>query len=481
MKRFPWLMIPSVVLFLCFAVSIAPASVAEPPDAARATFGTETEAGETVLPDVFVPYEPNGADYILLVEKATQTMWVYAYEDVPREVARFACSTGKQVGRKRVSGDAKTPEGVYFFTTVHEDAQLSPIYGIRAFPIDYPNLMDRIAGRTGSAIWLHGTNKPLIDRDSNGCVAMDNRDIQKVTEYISLHRTPLIIVDRIRTAPFEASKALGEKARARLAAWAEALSSGTYHDYVGFYHPEFVPDITWWSQWNATRGEGLRAEIREPMVFRHDGRLVVLFDLQLVRDGRRVPAGTKKLFFSAEGRELAIVGESFQGLPVETDGHPVLLAAGRLETVPEPAPASERAPELARETIPASAAAGGAPVPAAARLSDREIQSLLDGWLAAWSDMDIERYGDYYARDFRARGMGREDWLRYKDELNRKYEFIRVTGKNVKARPAGDDRARVSFVQRYESDRYQGVGMKQLILKREGGEWKIFRETFQKM
>lgn len=464
MKRMGWIPL-WVGLALAVTVTAASASVAE--------FAGERagEVAEAELPDVFVPYSPDGTDYILLVEKASQTLRVYAYEDRPREVARFSCSTGKQTGRKMVSGDAKTPEGVYFFTEVHEDAQLSPIYGIRAFPTDYPNLMDRIAGRTGSAIWLHGTDKPLKDRDSNGCVAMENGDLERVTEYISLRRTPLIIVDRIQNAPFDASRSTGELARDRLTAWADSLSGGTYHDYVEFYHPDYVPDITWWSRWDAMRGEGLRAEIRNPMVFRHDGRLVALFDLQLIREDRRVRAGAKKLFFSARGETLSIVGESFREpghAPGDVEEHPVLLAAGRLEIVPDPT-----REEPIREPA--------APVRVAATLSDAEIQAMVDGWLTAWSAMDIARYGDYYARDFRARGMDREGWIRYKDQLNRKYEFIRVSSKNLKARPAGNNRAQVSFVQRYESDRYQGVGIKQLILKREGGEWKIFRETFQKM
>ncbi|MFP4033309.1 MAG: L,D-transpeptidase family protein [Desulfococcaceae bacterium] len=468
MKNIGWspLWIGLVLGITAAAVS---ASVADPLGEAAGKVAVEAAGAE--LPDVFVPYSPDGTDYILLVEKASQTLWVYAYEDRPREVARFSCSTGKQAGRKMVSGDAKTPEGVYFFTKVHEDAELSPIYGIRAFPTDYPNLMDRIAGRTGSAIWLHGTDKPLKDRDSNGCVAMENGDLDRLSEYISIRRTPLIIVDRIQTASFEANRPLGELARARLTAWADALSGGTYHDYVGFYHPDYVPDISWWSRWDAMRDEGLRAEIRNPMVFRHDGRLVVLFDLQLIREDRRVRAGAKQLFFSARGETLSIVGENFQEPghePGDLEEHPVLLAAGRLEIVPEPTPE-----EPAREPA--------APARATATLSDAEIQAVVDGWLTAWSAMDIDRYGDYYARDFRARGMDREGWIQYKDQLNRKYEFIRVTSKNLKARPEGNDRAQVSFVQRYESDRYEGVGIKRLILKREGGEWKIFRETFQKM
>lgn len=443
------------------AATVAAASVGGPP----------TDGEDPALPDVFVPYSPDGTDYILLVEKATQTLLVYAYEDRPREVARFPCSTGKSIGRKERDGDAKTPEGVYFFLEVHEDPQLSPIYGIRAFPTDYPNLMDRIAGRTGSAIWLHGTNKPLEDRDSNGCVAMDNADLERVTEYISLHRTPIIIVDEIRTAPFEAGRETGQAAQSLVAGWAGAISGGEYHDYVDFYHPEFVPDITWWRHWRRLRreapGGAIAAAVQGPMVFRHGDLLVALFDLELrLKDGRS-RVGAKKLFLRSDGDRLRIVGESFQDRPGSREVHPVLLAAKRLEPTPEPAPVPTR------EAPPAVAQASG--------LSDAEIRSMVDGWLNAWSEMDIDAYGDYYARDFRGRGMDREGWLRYKDRLNRKYEFIRVTRKELTARPEGANRARVSFVQRYESDRYQGVGVKRLVLKREGGQWKIYRETFQKM
>ena len=436
-------------LWLLLAATAAATAVGDPP------------AGDTnaLLPDVFVPYSPDGTDYILLVEKATQTLFVYAYEDRPREVARFSCSTGKASGRKEVSGDAKTPEGVYFFVEVHEKNRLSPIYGIRAFPMDYPNLMDRIAGRTGSAIWLHGTNKPLKDRDSNGCVTMENDDLDRVTEYITLNRTPIIVVDRIEMVPPESNRTRGAAALSLVADWTRALAGGTYHDYVGFYHPDFVPDIGWWSDWNDVRKKGpvlFEVEPRRSMVFYHDDMLVVLFDLDLALDGGRSRAGTKKLFLRDGGDGLRIVGETFQEAPGADDGHPVLLAAGRVRTM--------------RETVVV-----------ASEFSDEEIEALVDGWLAAWSAMDIDGYGAFYSRSFQSQGMNREDWLRHKDRLNRTYEYIRVTGKNIRAKPEGSGRARVSFVQRYESDRYRGVGMKNLILKREEGEWKIYRETWQRM
>ena len=38
----------------------------------------------------------------------------------------------------------------------------------------------------------------------------------------------------------------------------------------------------------------------------------------------------------------------------------------------------------------------------------------------------------------------------------------------------------VSFVQTYKSDYFKAVGIKELILKREGTRWKIYRENWKK-
>ena len=79
--------------------------------------------------------------YAFLVDKSAQRLHLYRQEaDGPKLVKTFVCATGENSGGKKIRGDKRTPEGVYFFTRVIESKNLSSIYGIRAFPMDYPNL-----------------------------------------------------------------------------------------------------------------------------------------------------------------------------------------------------------------------------------------------------------------------------------------------------------------------------------------------------
>ena len=154
------------------------------------------------VPDVLVfLYPEKGNEYAIVVEKDNQRLFLYGLKSAYRKIYDMKCSTGEVHGTKTRAGDKKTPEGVYFFTKEHKKRDLSPIYGSKAFPIDYPNLLDRIAGHGGNAIWMHGTNKPIEARDSNGCIVLENDDIDKLAKYITLNRTPVIIVDKLTYAP----------------------------------------------------------------------------------------------------------------------------------------------------------------------------------------------------------------------------------------------------------------------------------------
>ena len=109
-----------------------------------------------------------------------------------------------------------------------------------------------------------------------------------------------------------------------------------------------------------------------------------------------------------------------------------------------------------------------------------EITNFVDKWLKAWSIKDIKQYGSYYSSDFRSQGMNLKAWLNYKDSLNRKYDFIRVSRDNLIIKKSGN-KTTVSFVQTYASNAFKAKGIKKLILIQEKGGWKIFRETWQKL
>jgi murein L,D-transpeptidase YafK len=75
------------------------------------------------------------------------------------------------LGPKTVRGDGQAPEGFYFVTP----RRLNPVSNYHlAFNIGYPNLYDRVHGRTGSAIMVHG------DTVSIGCFAMTDPKIEEI-------------------------------------------------------------------------------------------------------------------------------------------------------------------------------------------------------------------------------------------------------------------------------------------------------------
>src|SRR3989338_108056 len=73
-----------------------------------------------------------------------------------RIIDKFNILLGKNSGDKEIAGDMKTPVGVYKIIAAKNDDELAPMYGPKAFVLNYPNALDKKSGKTGSGIWIHG-------------------------------------------------------------------------------------------------------------------------------------------------------------------------------------------------------------------------------------------------------------------------------------------------------------------------------------
>ncbi|OQY13057.1 MAG: hypothetical protein B6I31_01945 [Desulfobacteraceae bacterium 4572_19] len=415
-----------------------------------------------VIPDVIVSIDKTG-DAVVVVEKVSQKLMLYVYNGTYEKLLEFDCSTGESSGIKLRAGDKKTPEGIYFFLHDYIDKYLAPIYGSRAFTTDYPNFIDRTTGKDGSAIWLHGTNKVLKPRDSNGCVALTNKDIDTLVDYIKLNRTAVAMVEKINYVPVESVDAEKVSIKNFLSKWNNTLEDGTYQDYLKLYDTQYVPEIRWWSQWNLIRekikknsGE-LEVNIQDISIFKHNNIYVVLFDQVLKSIGNNVSfAGTRKLFISKIDEKLKIIGDEYQPKENLKDTkllkHPLLIASLNLEKLVE----IQKKKDLYKN-----------------------IENMVMEWVKAWSSNDMDKYASYYALDFYSNGMNKKRWVNYKRRLANKYNYINVAIKNIKIR-IGKNGADVSFFQIYQSSGYSAKGIKKLKLIHEDGKWKIMRETWKK-
>ena len=136
--------------------------------------------------------------HVILVEKSSQRLFIYQFDGDYELVATYNCATGENPGDKQISGDSKTPEGIYFFTKAVGEKYLTSTYGARAFPMSYPNLLDRRRSKGGNNIWVHGTNEELQERSTNGCIVLVNGDVVQLDSYIELWNTPIIVEQELK-------------------------------------------------------------------------------------------------------------------------------------------------------------------------------------------------------------------------------------------------------------------------------------------
>lgn len=395
-----------------------------------------------------------GPAYAIIVEKATQSLTVYEYRHTLLLKRRFPCSTGEVPGRKERSGDRKTPEGIYFFTKVFEEKDLAPIYGSRAFVMDYPNFMDRKFRRSGNNIWLHGSDKPIKPRDSSGCIVMNNDDLEVVTRYIQLNRTPIVVVQKLSMAPPESRLSDKESLMGFLNDWKWAMVDQDRARFSSCYSkPHGDPDVLT-RAWDHIRTARQRARIPVTMSLRNVTLLkgspgVVAFFDQVINLGPQVKAaGTRKLFLEKHEEAWKIEGEEYQpGSQDDGVDTPLITALNHLHRL----------------------------------LKDRQaLTELVAEWIDAWSSKDIRRYRAFYAPDFQAGGKNLDAWIRDKARLNRRYESIRVSIEDLKIE-LEPRKSTMTFLQRYHATGYQAIGTKQLQLKRIGETWKIHRENWERL
>lgn len=400
--------------------------------------------------------------YAVIVDKSLQKLFLYKTED-RSNILTLDCATGERKGRKRVEGDKKTPEGVYFFTARYEDKDLTPVYGTKAFPIDYPNAIDSLMGRNGDAIWLHGTDKkPLVKRSSNGCIALNNSDINKLDPYLKLKDTPFIILKSATIVPTENKKKVLKTVSALLGDWKNAVEKGTYHYFLSFYDHSYFPDISFWREWLKIRtlNRDFSFEISDSSIFKHDDYYIVKFDLKILKGKFKGEKVSKKLFLKNVEGTLKIIGD--EDLYVLSRNRKVYT--GFIKAVKKTAYNAKVKLEYDKKQK---------------LLSD--IMSQTKKWIKAWSDGDIETYKGFYSKDFysKAYKMDLKRWVQHKKTLKSRYKYINISMEKVTI-DIFKTIIKIVFTQKYSSSGYNEIGTKKLFLKSEGDKWKIYRELWTK-
>lgn len=138
-------------------------------------------------------------DFVIAVDKTRKELFILSRFDKNfRIVDRFNILLGKNSGDKEIAGDMKTPVGVYKIIAAKNDDELAPMYGPKAFVLNYPNVLDQKNGKTGSGIWIHGVENENREPSTKGCIVMNNKDLLKLNNYIKINTNIFIFPEEFK-------------------------------------------------------------------------------------------------------------------------------------------------------------------------------------------------------------------------------------------------------------------------------------------
>lgn len=264
---------------------------------------------------------------------------LYVFENrggLPRRVADYYVSTGKNGPVKLREGDQRTPVGVYFVVTRLPGEELPDLYGAGALPISYPNEWDQRLGRTGYGIWLHGVPSSTYSRApraSDGCIALPNADLKAIWNQVEPGTTPVVISNGIEWVDPAELHQRRAALLAQLERWRrdwQSLDESRYErnysrDFRGGGGKDYEAWVHYKRRVNAAK-DFIRVEISNPSVFAYPGErnlVVVDFDqdyrssnfsnrMRKRQYWRREQDGVWRIVYEGAA---GLNPESFQGIP----------------------------------------------------------------------------------------------------------------------------------------------------------------------
>ncbi|MCB9061012.1 MAG: L,D-transpeptidase family protein [Halobacteriovoraceae bacterium] len=202
------------------------------------------------LPASLVQMDSFFSHHVMVAEKSSNTFFLFENDKgTPKLIKSYPMATGKMSGDKISQGDFRTPEGVYNLLKFIPNEKLldmygqeiGQIYGVGAFVMDYPNVIDSRKGKTGSGIWLHSTNdETRIDKgqDSRGCVVIANNELKDISKYIELNKTPIVVVHDLNYLSQKAWSRRKDELVSFIETWAQAWRDEDLEKYIDHYDPK---------------------------------------------------------------------------------------------------------------------------------------------------------------------------------------------------------------------------------------------------
>lgn len=292
-------------------------------DEARARLKWLREKPDRNLVPRFVLQLRDDQKQVLVVDAKRSRLYVYENQRGRLKFnTDYYISQGKLGINKLKEGDQRTPIGVYYITQRVPGNKLPDFYGTGALPINYPNEWDKLHGRSGSGIWLHGVPSDSYSRpplSSDGCVVLTNTDLNELYQVVEAGKTPVVIADRVEFVTRSKLESERNLANRLVMEWRRDVESLDVTKVMANYS----------RQYKSERGENLQAlsakyqkilkgvknismQIEDATFFLYPGQddLIVSTFTQETTTGKTRSSARKRQYWAREGGQWKIISET---------------------------------------------------------------------------------------------------------------------------------------------------------------------------
>jgi len=374
---------------------------------------------------------------VILVDKGDATLYLLSVDNdtytIEKQVSNIYL--GEVNGDKQYEGDKRTPEGVYFITSYIDDEALPELYGAGAFPLNYPNIVDRIHKKNGYGIWIHGIDENSEKKFTQGCVAVENGFIRFLKNE-KIIGAPVVISDNLTIVDEFGYQSELTYWLNYLNGYMLAWQNNDFENYSSYYHIDFKDQ----------KGEKYSSYLQNKQ------RLFKMYPYKRIKvsDVKILKANDKKLTF--DFRQLYCANN------IVTEGYKRLYLTNEFDTLKI----------IAEEFMPTNYS-----------LLEEEILKFVEEWKNSWRSQEIEKYSTFYSDAFTSGGFNRDTWLQDKKEKFLQAQTIDIKINNLRYKIVSPTKYLVTFTQIYSSDIYKDVGVKELLLEGCPGDFSILKETWR--
>jgi hypothetical protein len=104
--------------------------------------------------------------------------------------------------------------------------------------------------------------------------------------------------------------------------------------------------------------------------------------------------------------------------------------------------------------------------------------SYIHNWVQAWEKKDINTYLSFYSNEFKGSKNHPGAWEASRQRAFTKHKNISIKLSDIRIQEKSPSKFEVSFFQEYKSDKHIDFGVKELIVEKQGTDWKIIKETW---